>query len=195
MPPGLAASPTFPLHAAAGEEPAARLRCGELGAIAEIYDQHHAAVRSFARRLLGDDVSAEDLVHDVFVALPAAMRRYEGGSLRAYLLSMAVNLARRHVRTAIQRRKATARIQADASVCPPEVPPCEVERRELADQLHRALDALPLDQRAAFVLVVVEERSSTEAAEIAGVPEGTIRTRVFHARRRLQEILRKRGVR
>jgi RNA polymerase sigma-70 factor (ECF subfamily) len=70
-----------------------------------------------------------------------------------------------------------------------------VERKQLADQLHRALDALPLDQRAAFVLVVVEERTSKEAAEIARVPEGTIRTRVFHARRRLQELLKKRGVR
>jgi RNA polymerase sigma-70 factor (ECF subfamily) len=195
MLPGLAATRVFGAHAASAEEPAKRLRAGELGAIAEIYDQHQQGVRAFARRLLGDDGAAEDLVHDVFVALPAAMQRYEGGPLRAYLLSIAVNLARRHVRTAIQRRKAAARIQADASACPPASPPCEVERRQLADQLHRALDALPLDQRAAFVLVVVEERTSKEASEIAGVPEGTIRTRVFHARRRLQEILRKRGVR
>src|SRR6476660_2446594 len=72
-----------------------RLRRGDLDAIAEVYDRHHAAVRSFARRLVGDEAAAEDLVHDVFVALPPAMGRYQGAaSLRTFLVSIAVNHAR-----------------------------------------------------------------------------------------------------
>jgi len=57
-----------------------------------------------------------------------------------------------------------------------------------------ALDALPINQRVAFVLVEIEERSSVEAARIADVPESTMRTRLLHAKRRLRELLRKRGV-
>lgn len=67
--------------------------------------------------------------------------------------------------------------------------------RQLADALQRALDALPLDQRVAFVLCEVEERTSVEAAEITGAPEATMRTRLFHAKRKLRELLTAEGIR
>ncbi len=59
--------------------------------------------------------------------------------------------------------------------------------------LTRALDTLPIEQRIAFVLCEVEERSSPDAAEIVGVPEGTLRTRLFHAKRKLREQLAREG--
>ena len=58
-----------------------------------------------------------------------------------------------------------------------------------------ALDALPIEQRVAFVLCEVEDRTSREAAEIIGAPEGTVRTRLFHAKRKLREELENRGFR
>ena len=63
------------------------------------------------------------------------------------------------------------------------------DRRRLALLLSRLLDELPMEQRVAVVLCVIEERTSVEAAEIAGVPEATVRTRLFHARRKLRERL------
>jgi RNA polymerase sigma-70 factor (ECF subfamily) len=57
-----------------------RLRRGDPAAVGAVYDQHHAAVRAFARRLLGEDAAAEDLVHEVFVSLPGAARRVLGES-------------------------------------------------------------------------------------------------------------------
>jgi RNA polymerase sigma-70 factor (ECF subfamily) len=68
-------------------------------------------------------------------------------------------------------------------------------RRELAVALERCLDALPLDQRVAFVLCEVEERTSSEVAEIVGAPEGTVRTRLFHAKKKLRALLEEAGVR
>ena len=62
-------------------------------------------------------------------------------------------------------------------------------RADLADALTCALDKLSLDQRVAFVLCEVEERSAKEAGEIAGAPEATMRTRVFHAKKKLREAL------
>jgi RNA polymerase sigma-70 factor (ECF subfamily) len=57
------------------------------------------------------------------------------------------------------------------------------------------MDELSFDHRSAFVLCEVEERSSREVAEILGVPEGTVRTRLFHARQKLRASLEKAGVR
>jgi RNA polymerase sigma-70 factor (ECF subfamily) len=77
----------------------------------------------------------------------------------------------------------------DSQRGPANRPDLDSERRELAARLSAALDELPLAQRAAFVLCEVEERSSVEAAEILGEKPGTVRARVFHAKRRLRERL------
>ena len=68
-------------------------------------------------------------------------------------------------------------------------------RAQLAEALTSALDTLPLEQRVAFVLCEVEERTSREVAEIVDVPEATVRTRLFHAKKKLREELARRGVR
>jgi RNA polymerase sigma-70 factor (ECF subfamily) len=60
--------------------------------------------------------------------------------------------------------------------------------------LMRALDSLSREQRLAFVLREVEGFSASEAVQVAGVPESTIRMRVFHARRKLQAELGRLGV-
>jgi RNA polymerase sigma-70 factor (ECF subfamily) len=165
-----------------------RLRSGDPEAVGELYDLHVAAVRAFARRLLCDAAAAEDLVHDVFVELPRALRGFRGdASLRTFLVSIAVNHARHHVRAAARRRAAHARLVLEpVPLAAGNDPEHEAHRRELAHRLTRALDTLSVDQRVTFVLCEIEERTSREAAVIAGVPEATIRTRLFHAKRKLR---------
>lgn len=172
-----------------------RLRRGEPSAIGEAYDLHAAAVLGFARRLVGEDSAAEDLVHEVFVTLSSAVKRFAGdSSLRTFLISIAVNHARHHVRGASRRRAAMSRLSRE-----PEnesgTPEQQAIRMDLARALTLALDELPIEQRVAFVLCEVEDRTSREVAEIVGAPEGTIRTRVFHAKRKLRDELEKRGIR
>lgn len=172
-----------------------RLRAGELGAIAELYEQHQPALCSFARRLLADDQAAEDLVHDVFVALPRVVHKFEPGkSLRAFLLSIAANRARHHLRAVRRRRGLAERFAREPDRSRAENPARELEQRRLAGALARALDRLPLPQRMAFVLCEVEELGSREVAEILRVPEGTVRTRVFHARKRIRGWLSEAGL-
>src|SRR5215468_11728875 len=97
----------------------ARLREGDRRAVEEAYLAHHAAIRGFARRLVGDTSSAEDIVHEAFVALPRAIRRFRGeGSLRAFLIGVAANHSRRHVRSAMRRRRATERLAAREELRP-----------------------------------------------------------------------------
>jgi len=171
-----------------------RLRRAEPSAVAEVYDAHHAAVRAFAKRLLGDAASAEDLVHEVFVSLPQAVRKFRGDSaLRTFLISIAVNHARHFVRAAQRRRRAIS-AYGESEAHSPRDPEHEARRKDLAELLTRALDTLPLDQRVAFVLCEVEERSSREAAEIVGAPEATVRTRLFHAKKKLRQALETEGL-
>jgi RNA polymerase sigma-70 factor (ECF subfamily) len=174
--------------------PIDRLREGDLAALGQVYDEHHAAVRMFARRLLGEQ-SAEDIVHDTFLTLPKALKRWNGeGSLRTFIIGIAVNHARHHVRSASRRRLAMARFARE-----PEAPSPSQERdseqRRLAALLASALDALSFDHRTAFVLCEVEERASPEVARILGIPEATVRTRLHHARQKLRNALEKAGVR
>ena len=169
----------------------ARLREGDRDAVEQAYLAHHAAIRTFARRLVGDDASAEDIVHEAFVALPRAIRSFRGeGSLRSFLIGVAINHARRSVRSAMRRRRATERLAEREQLRPHTVDATdELIRKQLADQLSAALDRLPIDQRVVFVLCEAEQRTSIEVARIVGAPEGTVRTRLFHAKRKLREIL------
>jgi RNA polymerase sigma-70 factor (ECF subfamily) len=190
---GLASVLEVPFAAGAERSLVKALAAGDEDALRVAYRDHHAAVRAFARRLVGHDAEAEDLVHEVFVRLPAAARRFRGdASLRTLLVAMAVNHARQHVRAAARRRAATERLQREQRVQPAATDD-PAERHALAQALTRALDALPLDQRVAFVLCEVEERTSAEAATIAGTSDGTMRARLLLAKKKLRALLAEPG--
>lgn len=181
-------------HAQPRTDLASRLQAGQIEAVAEAYDLYADSIRAFARRLVGDAASAEDLVHDVFVSLPTAIHNFRGdSSLRTFLVSIAINHARHHLRAASRRRAALQRFgeQPQSAEADPEN---ATRQRQLAGLLASLLDELPLDQRVAFVLCDVEERTSPEAAAIVGVPDATMRTRLFHARRKLRELLELKGI-
>jgi RNA polymerase sigma-70 factor (ECF subfamily) len=167
----------------------AALGDGDLAALATAFDRWHQRVRVLARRLLSDPAAAEDVVQDVFTVLPRAVRRFRGDAdLETFLLGIAVKRVRHHRRAAFRRLKALERLRAvdlRGSVDPEQ----DAYRRQLGARLAAALDELPLPQRVAFVLCEVEELTSVQAAVIADAPEATIRTRLFHARRRLRELL------
>jgi RNA polymerase sigma-70 factor (ECF subfamily) len=185
--PGEAAAPEATL--------AARIAGGDLDALGEAYDALHEHVRTFARRLAGEDAAAEDLVQETFLSLPRALKGYRGESpLRTFVIGVAANHARHHVRAAARRRAAMQRVERE----PPASghgPESGASARELALALARALDELPLEQRVAIVLCEVEERTAGEVAKMTGVPEGTVRTRVFHGKKKLREVLVREGLR
>ncbi len=188
------ASITWPGMGATADSDAieTRLARGEHAAVVEVYRAHHAEVRAFAHRLVGDRAIAEDLVHEVFLALPSSMARFRGDcSLKSWLVAIAVRHAQHHVRAAQKRRAMEGRLALEPRADAPR-PDAEVERAELARLLTEALDTLPLDQRVAFVLCEVEERSSVEVAALLDEQDGTIRARVMHAKKKLRAHLEER---
>jgi RNA polymerase sigma-70 factor (ECF subfamily) len=172
--------------ASAAEEFVARIARGDTDALRDAYRGHHVAVRAFAARLLGDGGAAEDLVHDVFVALPRAARGFRGEcSFEGFLIGMAVNLARRHLRACKRRRAALSRLCVEPPSAP-ELPDQAASDQALVERLMRALDQLPDKLRVAFVLVQLEERGASEVAALLRLPASTVRARVRAARGQLQ---------
>ena len=165
------------------------LRSGDLRILAAAFDRWHHRVRVLARRLLSDDAAAEDVVQDVFTALPGAVRSFrEDAGLETFVLGIAVKRVRRHRRAAFRRQRALERLGLEDLRQPDDLEG-DVYRHQLGRRLACALDRLPLPQRVAFVLCEVEEMTAGQAAHVAACPEATVRTRLFHARRRLREIL------
>lgn len=168
-----------------------RLCSGDVAALEMLYRQHQMAVRAFARRLLGREDLAEDLVHEVFLNAPVAFRRYRGESaIRTFLIAVAVNRAKHCVRSASRFRSMLERLSIEPTVHTGEGRSDEaVERYRLAHELRRALDQLPLDERIVVVLCEVEGYTASEVAEIVHAPAATIRTRLFRAKRKLRALL------
>jgi RNA polymerase sigma-70 factor (ECF subfamily) len=183
-----------PGWAGADAERLRRIGAGDWVALGQAYDARSRAVRACARRVVGDPTAAEDLVHDAFVTLPAAARRFRAQcSIRTFIISVALNQSRHHVRSAMRRRKATERLATEPHPRSSD-PERNTLRQELARALTRALDRLPHDQRVAFVLCEVEQRDSKEVAVLVGARSATVRTRLHHARRKLRCALGTAGV-
>lgn len=169
----------------------ATLPTGAAGVIAldleAVYAEHREALWSFALRLLADQTAAEDLVHDVFVALPTLWHKVQPDTpLRSFLLGITANLARNHARSTKRRRRLADLWSKEASVSTLDHPEHLAARRSLALQLEHALSRLSHDHRVVFVLVEIEQHTTLEVAEILNLPPGTIRSRLFHAKRQLQ---------
>lgn len=166
------------------------LRRGDSAALTRLYREHHEPVRALVRRLVSQSSDVEDVLHEVFVAAPAAFKNYRGeGSVRSYLFSVAVFHVRRHLRATTRRRSWLERLHLVRVSEAPVLPDKLSERRQLADRLRRALDTLSFDHRAAVVLCEIEELSSVEAAAVLGVPEATVRTRIHYAKKKLRAYL------
>jgi RNA polymerase sigma-70 factor (ECF subfamily) len=165
------------------------LRAYRLDALACAFDRWHQRVRVLARRLLCDSAAAEDVVQETFVALSDAVTRFRGDvNLESFVLGIAVKRARRRQREGARRRRALERLTREERRRPRD-PEHDAYRRELSLRLTVALDHLPPPQREAFVLCEVEELTAGQAALVADIPEATMRTRLFHARRRLRDLL------
>jgi RNA polymerase sigma-70 factor (ECF subfamily) len=144
---------------------------------------HIPALRRYARLLTGDATRADDLVQDT---LERACRKWalwrHGTSLRSWLLSIMHNLHLNQLRD-WHLDDGHALLDDFPELSDPAAP--AGERLDL----ERALAALPTAQRAVMLLVVVEEYSYAEAAEILGVPVGTVMSRLHRGREALRQRL------
>lgn len=156
-----------------------RFREGDPAVFEELFAEHGESLYRTCRRLCGNSSDAEDLVAETFVAAFEGRRRFNGqSSLKRWLFRIAVNKWRDLMKRSHRKdgRLTDEVLAFDAT--------------GLADiALEQALQSLPESHRAAFLLVRAEGFLYREAAEILGVPQGTVQARVSLAAKELRRAL------
>ena len=167
-----------------GTELVARARAGAADAVAELYARYAAPITALAYRLTGSRQDAEDVLHDVFLGLPEALRRYdERGSLDAWIKRVAARVALTRLRTAGRRREVSLAPDALAE------PGAFASRLDDRAALEHAITRLPHSLRVVFVLKDVEGYSHAEIAGLLGISTGASEVRLSRAIRRLRQLL------
>ena len=144
------------------------------------YDRYASRIYGLGFVLLGNKTDAEDLVQDTFLKVWRRGSSFDPlrGSLDAWILlnarSLAIDLLRR--RTLEARSLSSGRWHSDVSDEPG--PESYAEHRDLMRRARSAMDRLPHGQRSAVELSYLGQRSSTQVAELQGIPPGTVKSRV-----------------
>ena len=145
------------------------------------------SLRRYARSMLRDRDLADDLVQDCLerVIVHWDERRRSEDS-RQWVFAIAHNLAVNKLRQETRRGMHVAIEDVDEATM---VCPANQEDRVRHNELMRALDTLPLDQRSVVLMISVEDLSYAEVAEALGVPVGTVTSRLARGREKLQRAL------
>jgi len=165
----------------------ARTLSGERAAFGVLVERYAPQARRVARAVLGDPDEADDAAQDGFLSALIKLGQYDARRpFGPWLMRIVANAA-----TDRRRRRQVRRVEPldPGLVGGGPRPDTEAVRSELGERLRAALAELPARRRTAVVLFDVEGYSHAEIAEMLGIPEGTVRSEVFHARRRLRALL------
>lgn len=166
-----------------------------------LFARHSRAVRNRLMRIVRSEPAAEDLLQEVFLRVWTRADQWTGeGTVRAWLLAIATNLALNHLRSARRRRHRPLEVASasageededfvpgwmlDASALGP------VAAAELAEQeqvFRRLISELPEDKREVMQMVYEEQLDIRQIAEQLGIPAGTVKSRLFYGRRMLRQ--------
>jgi RNA polymerase sigma factor (sigma-70 family) len=166
------------------------------GALEALYERYGKVAYSLARRILTDELLAQDVVQEVFLSLWRDASRFDAGrgTVATYLLSMthhrAVDVVRREENL---RRRRTSDEALEFEPDPAPGVEAEAEAAERREQVRAALGQLPPAQREALALAYFGGYTQREVASLVGVPLGTVKTRMAAGMRKLKEALREPG--
>lgn len=175
---------------------------GEKPAFRDLFERYRTRAYRVAYRFLGNHEDALDAVQDAFIKAYRGLEGFERRSqFRTWFMRIVTNtcLDRRRVRsgdrTVPMDPELAETTAEDGRPRPPQDQPLDaMQVEELRASLQSALDRLSEAHRAVFVLHAEEGLTYREIAETLGVSEGTVMSRLFHARRNLQKILENRGL-
>lgn len=165
---------------------------GDLEAFNRLVERFQGQVFGLAFSILGNRASAEDVTQESFVSAYRNIRKFRGGSLRAWLFRIVSNASIDVMRSSKRRPE----VSLDASLSEgfdvpsrEESPEEHAVRGELRLEIQRGLESLPEDQRLAVTLVDLQGLSYEETAETVRVSLGTLKSRLSRGRSRLRDYL------
>ena len=164
-----------------------RIVAGDEAALRTLIDRHREALFGFLYRMTNDRAIAEDLLQETFMRL-VTHRGKSPDRFRAWLYTIAANLARDHFRSAHVRHTSTDALDGldlrEASIAEE-----SLLRNAERERVARALQELPPEQREVIILRFYHELRLDEIALISDVPLGTVKSRLFYALKRLKALL------
>jgi RNA polymerase sigma-70 factor (ECF subfamily) len=173
------------------EEPLiARAATGDQAAFRQLYERHRADVARLVYRMLGAGRDLDDVIQEVFVQVYRSLKDFRGQSkFGTWLHRVTVNVVLMHRRAARSRPVFSGEPPEEAFAEGERAPDDDAERRERMRAFARMLDRLPDKKRIVFVLHELEGLPPGEIAKIVGAPVLTVRTRLFYARRELEQMI------
>jgi RNA polymerase sigma-70 factor (ECF subfamily) len=158
-----------------------------------LFARHHVRVYRFVLRLVRDESTAEDLISEVFLDVWRQAGRFEARSaVSTWLLAIArfkaLSALRRRPDEELDEEKAAA--IEDTS----DDPETALAKKDKSAIIRKCLTGLSAEHREIIDLVYYHEKSVEEVALIVGIPENTVKTRMFYARKRLAELLKAEGI-
>lgn len=167
--------------------------CGERRALVEVYEMVETSVRAFALSRLGDADAAADVLQDVMLAVWRQASTFRGGSRpRTWILGIAHHKITDRLRHKGRWRMETPDPQASDPAAPTPLESAQGEERR--DTVRRALRELSEPHQAIIHLAFYEDLAYSEIATLLEIAEGTVKTRVFHAKKILARRLERLGV-
>jgi RNA polymerase sigma-70 factor, ECF subfamily len=165
-----------------------RIASGDKRALETLYSRHSGRTFKFLFRLTADRAAAEDLAHDVFLEVWKAANRFEArSSVTTWILSIA------RYKALDARRKRRTFTEHDLPGRAEPTPEMTAMESSTGNYMRECLDKLSEEHREIIDLVYYHEMSVKEAGEILGIPEATVKTRMFYARKKLKEMLQAAG--
>jgi RNA polymerase sigma-70 factor (ECF subfamily) len=170
-----------------------RIAAGDKLAMQVLFARHHVRVYRFVLRLVGEPTKAEDLISEVFLDVWRQADRFEA---RSQVSTWLLAIARYKALPALRKRPdeelddETAQAIEDQS----DDPEVAMQKKDTSTILRQCMTKLSAEHREIIDLVYYHEKSVEEVAKIVGVPENTVKTRMFYARKRLGELLKAAGV-
>jgi len=170
-----------------------RIANGERLAMQVLFARHHVRVYRFVLRLVRNEATAEDLISEVFLDVWRQAGKFEGRSaVSTWMLSIArfkaLTVLRRRPEEKLDEEKAGA-IEDHAD--DPEV---ALAKKDKGAALRQCLSKPSAEHREIIDLVYYHEKSVEEVAGIVGIPQATVKTRTFYARKKLSELLKEQGI-
>lgn len=171
----------------------ARIIVGDRKAMSRLMARHQLRVFQFVKRRVTSEAVAEEVANEVFLEAWRAANRFAGNSsVSTWLLAIAHNRAASVMR---RRREEAWNDERESAVADAgDDPEITAQKLDKSAVIRRCIQKLSPDHREIIDLVYYHEQSVAEVGEILAIPEATVKTRMFYARKKLGELLKAAGV-
>jgi RNA polymerase sigma-70 factor, ECF subfamily len=181
------------MQASSDEVLIGRIANGDRLAMQVLFARHHVKVFRFVLRLVRNESTAEDLISEVFLDIWRQAGKFEG---RSAVSTWMLSIARFKSLSALRRRTEEELDEETAGAIEDQAddPETALVKKDKGTALRQCLSKLSAEHREVVDLVYYHEKSVEEVAGIVGIPEATVKTRMFYARKKLSELLKEQGI-